>query len=302
MSDAEIKAILAKLRVVYRALPGDKTRLVRLSQELDLVVGMTGDGINDSPSLKLADVGFAMGSGTDIAKSAADIVILDDSFLAISKTVLYGRTIFKSIRKFITFQLTMNLAACGVSLLGQFIGIETPITIIQMLWVNIIMDTLGGLAFAGEPPMEYFMKEKTKSRSEHILSKDMINQIACTGLYTLAVCILFLTSPVIRIMFGGVQPTEKFYTAFYVLFIFSGLFNCFLARCSRLWLFSNISQNKAFILIMFLIAAIQICMVYFGGSVFRCVPLQPHELSFVILMASSLVPFEMVRRLIYKLK
>jgi calcium-translocating P-type ATPase len=302
MSDAEIKAILAKLRVVYRALPGDKTRLVRLSQELDLVVGMTGDGINDSPSLKLADVGFAMGSGTDIAKSAADIVILDDSFLAISKTVLYGRTIFKSIRKFITFQLTMNLAACGVSLLGQFIGIETPITIIQMLWVNIIMDTLGGLAFAGEPPLEYFMKEKTKSRSEHILSKDMINQIACTGLYTLAVCILFLTSPVIRIMFGGVQPTEKFYTAFYVLFIFSGLFNCFLARCSRLWLFSNISQNKAFILIMFLIAAIQICMVYFGGSVFRCVPLQPHELSFVILMASSLVPFEMVRRLIYKLK
>ena len=302
MSDQQVKDILPNLRVVYRAMPNDKTRLVRLSQEMDLVVGMTGDGINDSPSLKLADVGFAMGGGTDIAKSAADIVILDDSFLAISKTVLYGRTIFKSIRKFITFQLTMNLAACGVSLFGQFIGIETPITIIQMLWVNIIMDTLGGLAFAGEPPLDYFMRENTISRNEQILSREMINQIACTGLYTLLICLLFLTSPVIRVMYGGVAPTDRFYTAFYVLFIFSGLFNCLLARCSRLWLFSNISKNKAFMLIMLLISVIQVCMVYYGGSVFRCVPLLPQELSFVILLAASVIPFEMIRRLIYKMK
>ena len=302
MSDDEVKSVIPNLRVVYRALPQDKTRLVRLSQELDLVVGMTGDGINDSPSLKLCDVGFAMGSGTEIAKSASDIVILDDSFNAITKTILYGRTIFKSIRKFITFQLTMNLAACGVSLFGQFFGIDTPITIIQMLWVNIIMDTLGGLAFAGEAPLDYYMREKPKSRSEGILCPEMIHQIVITGLFTLGVCILFLTSPVIRVLYGGINPTDRFYTAFYVLFIFAGLFNCFSARCSRLWILSNISKNKPFLLIMLLISIIQIGMVYFGGHVFRCVPLRAPEISFVITLAATVVPFEMLRRLVYKLK
>ena len=302
MTDDEIKSILPKIRVISRALPQDKTRLVRLSQELDLVVGMTGDGINDAPSLKLADVGFAMGSGTDIAKSASDIVILDNSFSAISKTILYGRTIFKSIRKFITFQLTMNLAACGVSLIGQFIGVDTPITIIQMLWVNIIMDTLGGLAFAGEPPLDYYMREKPKSRDEQILSGEMLHQIGMTGAYTLLLSVVFLSSPIIRQMYGGDLPTDRFYTAFYVLFIFMGIVNCFLARCSRLWLMSNIGKNKPFIFIMLLICAIQMLMVYFGGEVFRCVPLKAHEVSFVILLALTLIPFEMTRRLIYKLR
>ncbi|MBR3876238.1 MAG: calcium-translocating P-type ATPase, PMCA-type [Clostridia bacterium] len=302
MNDDEIKAILPRLRVVSRALPQDKTRLVRLSQELDLVAGMTGDGINDAPSLKLSDVGFAMGSGTDIAKSAADIVILDNSFFAISRTILYGRTIFKSIRKFITFQLTMNLAACGVSLIGQFIGVETPITITQMLWINIIMDTLGGLAFAGEAPMSYYMREKPKRRDEPILSREMLNQIFLTGAYTLSLSIFFLASPTIRQMYGSVNPTESFYTAFYALFIFLGIFNCLLARCSRLWLLSNISKNKPFILIMALITVIQVCMIYFGGALFRCVPLLPHELSFVFLLSMTVLPFEMLRRLFYKLK
>lgn len=302
MSDEEIKAILPKIRVISRALPQDKTRLVRLSQELNLVVGMTGDGINDAPSLKLSDVGFAMGSGTDIAKSASDIVILDNSFLAISRTILYGRTIFKSIRKFITFQLTMNLAACGVSLIGQFIGVDTPITIIQMLWVNIIMDTLGGLAFAGEPPLSYYMQEKPKSRDEQILSRDMLNQIGITGAYTLILCLVFLSSPVIRLMYGTSVPSDKFYTAFYALFIFAGIFNCFSARCSRLWLLSNIGKNKPFIFIMLLICVIQICMIYFGGALFRCVPLAPYELSFAFLLSMTVLPFEMFRRLIYKLK
>ncbi|MBR5144481.1 MAG: calcium-translocating P-type ATPase, PMCA-type [Clostridia bacterium] len=302
MTDDEIKSVLPRIRVISRALPQDKTRLVRLSQEMDLVVGMTGDGINDAPSLKLADIGFSMGGGTDIAKSASDIVILDNSFTAISRTILYGRTIFKSIRKFITFQLTMNLAACSVSLIGQFIGVETPITIIQMLWVNIIMDTLGGLAFAGEPPLNYFMQEKPKKRDEQILSEEMLHQIFVTGTYTLALAIFFLASPSIRLIYGSLAPTPKFYTAFYALFIFSGIFNCFLARCSRLWLLSNISKNKPFIFIMLLISVIQILLIYFGGEIFRCVPLQPKELSFVILLATTVIPFEMIRRLLYKLK
>ena len=302
MSDEELKEKIPRLRVVSRALPQDKTRLVRLSQELDLVVGMTGDGINDAPSIKTADVGFSMGSGTDIAKSASDIVVLDNSFLAISKTILYGRTIFKSIRKFITFQLTMNLAACGVSLIGQFIGVETPITIIQMLWVNIIMDTLGGLAFSGEAPMSYYMREKPKRRDEPILSPEMLHQIFVTGIYTLCLSIFFLASTKIRILYGAVAPTESFYTAFYVLFIFSGIFNCFSARSSRLWFLSNISKNKPFILIMALILIIQVCMIYFGGAVFRCVPLRIEELSFVFFLSLTVIPFELIRRLLYKLR
>ena len=302
MTDDEVKSCIPKLRVVSRALPQDKTRLVRLSQEMDMVVGMTGDGINDAPSLKLCDVGFSMGSGTDIAKGASDIVILDNSFTAISRTVLYGRTIFKSIRKFITFQLTMNLAACGVSLLGQFVGVETPITIIQMLWVNIIMDTLGGLAFAGEPPLDYYMQEKPKRRDEQILSGEMLHQIFITGAYTLLLSVFFLASPTTRLMYGSYLPTDKFYTAFLALFIFSGIFNCILARSSRLWVFSNISRNKAFILIMLLISVIQICMIYFGGAVFRCVPLLTGELSFVILLSMTVIPFDLIRRLIYRLK
>ncbi len=299
MTDAEVKAILPKLRVVSRALPTDKTRLVRLSQELNLVVGMTGDGINDAPSLKLSDVGFSMGSGTDIAKSASDIVILDDSFSAISKTVLYGRTIFKSIRKFITFQLIMNLAACGISLCGQFIGVDTPITIIQMLWVNIIMDTLGGLAFAGEPPLDYYMMEKPKRRDEPILTREMLHHVFLSGAFTLMLCIVFFTAPRVATIY---HSADKLYTAFYALFIFAGLFNCFGARCERLWLLSNIGKNKPFVLIMLAISVIQILMIFHGGAVFRCVPLESRELLFAVGMAFTVVPFDILRRIFYKLK
>ncbi len=302
MSDDELKKILPRLRVVARALPRDKSRLVRLSQELDLVVGMTGDGINDAPSLKLADVGFSMGSGTDIAKSASDIVILDDSFSAISKTILYGRTIFKSIRKFITFQLIMNFAACGVSLIGQFIGVDTPITIIQMLWVNIIMDTLGGLAFAGEAPLRYYMYEKPKRRDEPILSKEMLKQVFFQGTFSLCICVFFLTSPVFRAIYNYYSSSDAFFTAFYALFIFLGIFNCFGARSERLWMFSNISKNKLFVLIMSLISAIQIFMIYYGGDLFRCVPLTAGEMWFALLLSFSVIPFDIARRIIDKLK
>ena len=302
MSDEEIKRILPKLRVVARALPTDKSRLVRLSQELGLVVGMTGDGINDAPSLKLADVGFSMGDGADIAKGASDIVILDNSFSAIGKTILYGRMIFKSIRKFITFQLIMNLAACGVSLLGQFIGIDNPITIIQMLWINIIMDTLGGLAFAGEPALAYYMKEKPKRRDEPILSREMMSSILCTGAYTLGVLIAFLKLEFFREMYIRNGDLSVFLTAFYALFVFSGLFNALAARSERMWVFSNIGKNKLFVLIISFIAFTQVLMIYYGGAVFRTVPLTFEEFIPVILLSASVVVFDLIRRIAYKLK
>ncbi len=302
MSDGEIKAVLPKLRVLSRALPSDKTRLVRLSQELGLVVGMTGDGINDAPSLKLSDVGFAMGDGADIAKAASDVIILDNSFAAIGKTVLYGRMIFKSIRKFINFQLIMNLAACGVSLIGQFFGIDNPITIIQMLWINIIMDTLGGLAFAGEPALEYYMKEKPKRREEPILSREMLNSILFTGVYTLGLLVAFLRLDFFRDMYIKNGDTAVYLTAFYALFVFSGLFNALCARSERVWIFSNIGKNKPFLLIMTFIAAIQVLMIYFGGSVFRTVPLSFNEFLPIILISASVVVFDFFRRIANKLK
>lgn len=301
-SDAEIKALLPRLRVLARALPQDKTRLVRLAQELDLVTGMTGDGVNDAPSLKLADVGFAMGSGTDIAKAAGDVVIIDDSFRSVTKTVLYGRTIFKSIRKFITFQLIMNLAACAVTLLGQFLGIENPITIIQMLWVNIIMDTLGGLAFAGEPPLDYYMKEPPKRRDEPILSRGALLHVLFNGGFTLALLLIFLTHPYFSAFYSVNRGSTALLTAFYALFIFAGLFNCLSARCERLWLFSNIGKNRLFIAIMLLISTIQIVIVYFGGELFRSTPLSPRELLLAVFAASTVLIFDGVRRVVTKLK
>lgn len=301
MSDEELKLMIPELYVVARALPRDKSRLVRLSQELNLVVGMTGDGVNDAPSLKLADVGFAMGSGTDIAKGAGDIVILDDSLTAITKTVLYGRTIFKSIRKFISFQLMMNLTACGVSLIGQFIGIENPITIIQMLWINIIMDTLGGLAFAGEAPMEYYMLEKPKRRDEEILSRNMLNQILLTGAYTLALCVLFLGVPFFKSLFRTDEGNICFLTGFYALFVFAGIFNCFNTRSDRLSFFSGIGKNRPFLVILSFVSVIQIFMIYFGGEVFRSAPLSFRELLNVVLLSATVMPFDMIRRIIQRL-
>ena len=299
LDDAEVMKILPRLRVLARSLPQDKTRLVEISAKCNLVVGMTGDGINDAPALKRADVGFAMGSGTEIAKSAGDIVILNDSFEAISKTVLYGRTIFKSIRKFITFQLIMNLAACGITLIGPYIGIDTPITIIQMLWVNIIMDTLGGLAFAGEPPLAYYMYEKPKHREEPILSRGMLSHVAFNGVYTLALLVFFLTYAPIRSFFGSL---DRHLTAFYALFIFSGIINSFTARSERMFIFSGIFKNRAFLLIMSFISAIQLIIIYFGGNLFRSLPLTPRELACVIFMSLSVIIFDGIRRIFTKLK
>ncbi|MBR7042083.1 MAG: HAD-IC family P-type ATPase, partial [Bacilli bacterium] len=167
-TDEELKKNINNIKVVARALPEDKKRLVNISKELGLVTGMTGDGVNDSIALKKADVSFAMGSGTEVAKEASDIVILDDNILSISKAILYGRTIFKNIRKFIIFQLTVNLAAVSLALIGPFIGVPSPIGVIQMLWINMVMDTLAGLAFSYEVPRIEYMKELPKKKDENI--------------------------------------------------------------------------------------------------------------------------------------
>ncbi len=301
-SDEALKSIIPSIKVVSRALPNDKSRLVRLSQELGLVVGMTGDGVNDAPALKKADVGFAMGSGTEVAKEASDIVILDDNFMSITKSVLYGRTIFKSIRKFLIFQLTVNLCAVGISIIGPFIGINNPITVIQMLWVNMVMDTLAALAFAGEPPLKEYMEESPKRRDEKIINKYMMNQILVTGIYSLILCIFFLKAPYIRTVFRDGNNDIYLMTAFFALFIFMNIFNGFNTRTHRLNLLAHLIKNKGFIVIMSFITLVQIFLIYHGGSLFRVIGLDGHEFLIVIILAITVIPIDGIRKLFLRFR
>ncbi len=300
LTDEEVKQVIPNLKIVARSLPQDKSRLVRISEQMGLVVGMTGDGVNDAPALKKADVGFAMGSGTEVAKEASEIVILDDNFLSISKAILFGRTIFKSIRKFIIFQLTVNLCAISLSIIGPFIGIDTPVTVIQMLWINMIMDTLAGIAFAYEPPLLDYMKEKPKKKEEAIMNKYMMHEILFTGTYSALLCVLFLKNPWISSFFRT-DPNQKYLmTAFFGLFIFMGIFNCFNARTERLNLVSNILWNRAFVFIIGFITVVQLCLIYFGGSLFRTFGLTFQELIVMLLFASTVIPVDWIRKLYLK--
>ena len=300
MSDLRLKELLPRLAVVARALPTDKSRLVRLAQESGRVTGMTGDGINDAPALRRADVGFAMGSGTQVAKDAGDIVILDNRLSSIVRAVLYGRTVFKSIRKFITLQLTMNFSAVGVTMICPFLGIDSPVTVVQMLWINLIMDTLGGLAFAGEPPLQAYMREPPKLREESILNRYMVNEIALLGGATVAVCLLFLKHPLIVSQFRATDGNLCLLTAFFALFIFSSVFNCFNARTDRLGLFAGLGKNPVFLGIMSAVLAIQLLFVYLGGAVLRTMPLTPRELLITMLISLSVFPLEFLRKLLWR--
>lgn len=295
MSDEMLRKKFHDIKVIARAMPQDKSRLVNIAKSLDLVVGMTGDGVNDALALKKADVGFAMGSGTEVAKEASDIVILDDNFYSITNAILYGRTIFKSIRKFIICQLTINLCSLLVSIIGPFIGIPVPITVIQMLWINMIMDTLSGFAFSYEPALPEYMKELPKKKNENIINGYMANQIITTGLVSSVICIIFLKSRIINQIFG-----DDLLTAFFGLIIFISIFNSFAARTHRLNILANIIKNKVFIGVITFVIGMQIYLIYYGGSLFRTNGLTIRE--FIIMMGISLlvIPIDFIRKLIRK--
>lgn len=295
MSDEMLRKKFHDIKVIARAMPQDKSRLVNIAKSLDLVVGMTGDGVNDALALKKADVGFAMGSGTEVAKEASDIVILDDNFYSITNAILYGRTIFKSIRKFIICQLTINLCSLLVSIIGPFIGIPVPITVIQMLWINMIMDTLSGFAFSYEPALPEYMKELPKKKNENIINGYMANQIITTGLVSSVICIIFLKSRIINQIFG-----DDLLTAFFGLIIFISIFNSFAARTHRLNILANIFKNKVFIGVITFVIGMQIYLIYYGGSLFRTNGLTIRE--FIIMMGIGLlvIPIDFIRKLIRK--
>ena len=297
MSDEELKAVLPRLRVVSRALPTDKSRLVRVAQELDYVVGMTGDGVNDSPALKKADVGFAMGSGTEVAKEAGDITIMDDNFSSIDKAILYGRTMFKSIRKFLIFQLTVNVAAVLTCFIGPMLGENVILTVIQLLLINLAMDTLAAIAFGSEPALREYMKDKPVPRTESIVTKEMLIEVIVSALYITFICLAILFVPPVRNLFGDVDVTYL-KSALFATFMMAITFNGFNARTSHINPFENLGRNKNFLLVMLSIFVLQFVFVTFGGEVLSVESLSPKSWIICIVLAFLVIPIDVVRKMI----
>lgn len=314
MTDDEIKKIIPNIRVIARALPTDKSRMVRLCQEKNLVVGMTGDGVNDSPALKRADVGFAMGSGTEAAKEAGKIVILDDNFKSIKDAIWYGRTIYHNILKFCKFQLVINFVAVIVSAIAPFFGVDEPLKVTHLLFVNLVMDSLGALMLGNEPALKEYMLERPRRRDEGILSKPMIIQIAVMGIWLTAVSFLYLKLPFFKGFFltNGVYDEGKHLTGYFVLFILAALFNGFNVRDERFGIFRGLKENPAFIKILIVIALIQAALVNCAliplppfqwiGNMFSCTPFGLAGWCVVILLAFTMIPVDLIRKAVMSVK
>lgn len=298
-SDDELKKILPRLKVVSRALPTDKSRLVRIAQELNYVVGMTGDGVNDSPALKKADVGFAMGSGTEVAKEAGDITILDDNFSSIEKAILYGRTMFKSIRKFLIFQLTVNVAAVLTCFIGPLFGENVILTVIQLLLINLAMDTLAAIAFGSEPALKEYMNDKPVPRTASIVSKEMLTEVIISALYITFICLAILFISPVRNLFGNVDVTYL-KSALFATFMMAITFNGFNARTSHINVFESLGRNKNFLLVIGAIFLMQFVFVTFGGDVLSVESLSVQSWIVCIVLAFLVIPIDMIRKVIMR--
>lgn len=299
LSDKELKDIIPNLKVVSRALPLDKKRLVNIAQELELVVGMTGDGVNDAPALKSADVGFSMGDGTEVAKEASDIVILNNSLSSIEKAVLYGRTMTKSVKKFIIFQLTVNVSTIATSLIGPLTGIHEPFNIIQILWVNLIMDTLAALAFGKEPALESYMNELPVPRKAPILDDYMKSSIGTAGLFITSVCVMIMTNFMnIQSVISPTGDKAVIQTFMFTVFIYSIIFNSLNTRSEGFDLFNHIKSNTMFIWVMTSIAIFQSLIIQFGGKVFGTVPMDLEHFGLALLIAILIIPIDFIRKAI----
>lgn len=305
LSDGEIKSMIKDIRVIARALPTDKSRMVRICQEMNLVVGMTGDGVNDSPALKRADVGFAMGSGTEAAKEAGKIVVLDDNFRSIKDAILYGRTIYHNILKFCKFQLVINVAAVVVSAIAPFFGVDEPLKVTHLLFVNLVMDGLGAIMLGNEPAKEKYMEEAPRRRDESIISKKMMAQILTMGTWLVVISFVFLKLPFFDQFF---DTEEQKLTAYFVLFILSALFNGFNVRDEKFAIFSGLNENTGFLKVFFLIIAVQACIVNAGlvnleifkwiGEMFSCVPFGITGWPVVIVLGFTMIPVDLIRKLV----
>ncbi|MBN8547402.1 MAG: calcium-translocating P-type ATPase, PMCA-type [Ignavibacteria bacterium] len=285
-TDDELVPILPNLAVLSRAKPMDKLRLIRLLKANGHVVAVTGDGTNDAPALNQADVGLAMGkSGTALAKQVSDVILLDDSFRSIVSAVKWGRSLYENIQRFILFQLTINVAALGIALLGPFLGVQLPLTVTQMLWVNLIMDTFAALALATEPPHDNVLKREPRSPEDFIVTTPMAKQIFGIG----ALFLVILASFLIYIQNDG-KVTDYELSLFFSLFVMLQFWNLFNAKCLNVSnsAFKDMFANKSFVAIATSIFFGQILIIQFGGHIFRTVPLSFIDW-FYIIGSTSLV-------------
>lgn len=269
MSDDELSSKLDKICVIARSTPSVKMRVVKLLKAKGEVVAVTGDGINDAPALKNADVGIAMGiSGTEVSKEASDIVLVDDSFATIVKAVEWGRNIYENFKRFISFQLTVNIASVICVFVSVLMGLDAPFTALQLLWINIIMDGPPALTLGLEPNYSDLMSRKPTDRSENIISKEMFIKIFSTGIF---MSIVFLCQ--YRLNFLGAQQNEM-KTVLFTLFVLFQLFNAF--NCRELHdqtIFKHLFKNKLMLGVVGCTFVLQILIIQFAGAFFGTVPL-----------------------------
>lgn len=302
LSDEEALDRVMDLKIMSRARPTDKQRLVQLLQQKGAVVAVTGDGTNDAPALNHAQVGLSMGTGTSVAKEASDITLLDDSFNSIGTAVMWGRSLYKNIQRFIVFQLTINFVALLIVLLGSVIGTELPLTVTQMLWVNLIMDTFAALALASIPPSETVMLENPRRSTDFIISKAMRSNIIGVG----SIFLIVLLGMIYYFDHSPQGMDIRNLTIFFTFFVMLQFWNLFNARVFGTTdsAFKGLSKSYGMELIVLAILVGQFLIVQFGGAVFRTTPLDWQTWLLIIGVSSTVLwvgeLVRLVQRIIHK--
>ena len=320
LSEEDAAKQALKLKIMSRARPTDKSRLVRLLQEAGEVVAVTGDGTNDAPALNAAQVGLSMGDGTSVAKEASDITIMDNSFASITKAVMWGRSLYQNIQRFVLFQLVVNIVACLIVVIGAFTGTQSPLTVTQMLWVNLIMDTFAALAFASLPPSKEVMKNKPRRSSDFILSRRMTLRIFSTGV--LFMVILFGLMQCFRhndiqhisylVEYPGVffhsmfdfssagEFTSYELSMFFSIFVFFQIWNLFNAKAfdSGHTAFYNIKNSKVFFAVVIGIILGQYAIVTLGGKMFSVTPLDWVDWGYIVALTSLIMIVPLILKLL----
>ncbi|GIM58309.1 MULTISPECIES: calcium-translocating P-type ATPase, PMCA-type [Capnocytophaga] len=321
LSDQELRKKISKIKIVSRARPLDKARLVSLLQQQGEVVAVTGDGTNDAPALKTAQVGLSMGDGTSVAKEASDITIIDNSFSSIGKAVMWGRSLYLNIQRFILFQMTINVAACIIVLIGAFLGTESPLTVTQMLWVNLIMDTFAALALASLPPSKDVMNDKPRATNSNIISRSMAKGIfGVGGLFVVLLYGLiqyFKHSNITSLIdfsfadyfgnFFNFTPTENglspyelsLFFSIFVMLQFWNMFNAKAYHTGRTT-FMNLQKSLNFLIIAVVIVLGQILITSFGGKMFNVVPLKVTDWIIITLTTSIVLWIGELTRVVSK--